>query len=185
MKLTSLAPLLVLAACAPGTVQTTGTSTPGPVHTTVIQTGAGDYSLSRVSDRVETSFVAQSPIDAVWNALPAAYQKLGIAPAGVMTASDHIFGANDWRSNGRINGAPASRFVDCGQVALGQAAADESALVLRVVTSLHSEGTGTTSVAMTVQGTATPRTGGGVTYPCSSTGELEKQLSAAIVGSLQ
>ena len=182
MKVGTLLPLAVLAACA--SVPRSGVgSTPGAPTTTVLQTGGGEYSVTRVTEHVVDSFLAPAGMDRVWPALSTAYAKLGISGAGAISGQEHAFGVAEWRSNGHLLGHAASRYLDCGQLAMGQPAADASALRVRLVTTLEAAGDASTRVVTTVEGKARARTGN-VDLSCISTGELEKAIENALMTSL-
>jgi hypothetical protein len=183
MKAVALLPLALVAACASTGPRSGASTRPGETTVTTLQTGAGEYHVNRVTEHVVDEFVAPASLDRVWPALSTAYAKLGISGAGAVTGQEHAFGVAEWRTNGRLLGAPASKYLDCGQLAMGEPAADASALRIRVITTLQAQGEGSTRVITTVEGKASARTGN-VDLGCISTGELEKAIEHALMTSL-
>ncbi len=124
------------------------------------------------------------PIPAVqaFDALPAAYAKLGIPDVAVVdnTAGVYTIGVRNMRARGSLAGTHLSRYIDCGSGAM-RIPADSYDISLSATTYVTPDGAG--SVLHTLVA-ATARDPGDNRAPvrCSSTGQFERQLAELVAG---
>lgn len=140
---------------------------------------------SRIDVDVQTRDVREEhnvPIPAVqaFDALPAAYAKLGIPNIAVVdnTAGVYTIGIRNLRAHGALAGVRLSRYIDCGSGTLG-VPADSYDVNLSATTYVTPDGDG--SVLHTLVA-ANARDPGDNRPPvrCSSTGQFERQLASLV-----
>lgn len=176
----SLALVLLLTAC--GTTPAPGGG-PSPSTTTI--TSAGGISgqsgtpveiTRHEGTRGAVATFAVSP-EAVWAALPGAYEDLGLE-VGTVDVENRTLGARRLRVRGTLGGRSLSRFVNCGNEPFGGATADAQPVELSVLSTLR-PGAGGTVVETSVGGVAR-RPASGSSSECRSTGVLEGRIATAI-----
>lgn len=112
-------------------------------------------------------------VDAVWAALPAVYQTLGIANAGVLNADSRLFGRQSMRAYRKLGDRGLSRVIDCGSGYAGDAETYD--ITLTVVTQLQPAGT-TTSVRSWVEASGRQQATSSTPVRCRSLGVLERDI---------
>lgn len=151
----------------------------GTVPTTTHVVGVrSTYSPDSIPENRASSAYFNAPPDSVRALLPGVYAALGL-DAGVVDPSSHAFGVRDAALHRRLADEPLSTFVDCGANPVGVPAADSYRVLLTAYTQVP-QGSAGAEVRSTVTATATPRGTSGTAVTCTSTGELEKRLAAAI-----
>ena len=128
-----------------------------------------------VEDEAGRSAVLDADREAVWDALYAAYQGLGIEVRHADTSTG-VMGNRDLELRRRLGGERLSRYFDCGDLVSGGAAADRFVVNVEVLSRITPSGEGTrvaTSLA------ATGRDPGGTSRDevrCTSRGTLEAEI---------
>jgi hypothetical protein len=167
--LTALVP-----ACAPSARQA---SRPPGAAADIIPTSTGI--LVRLDDaEAGTVILFDADARAVWDALPVAFEALGI-PAGVMDEDAMTYG-NPRFTGGRIGDRRTGSFVRCGGSGAGSAAGNYR---IRLLVSSRVEGqvdgrslllTTVSGMATTVEGTST------APIRCVSDGQLEELIAGVV-----
>jgi hypothetical protein len=170
--------VVVVAGCA---TREPPPTTRGPVEDVVTITGAdgtvgGEVRVTR--DSYVASDVVAAPIDAVWQALPAAYSSVGLGlprldrAQGVAVLDRH-------RLSRRLGGERLSRYFDCGRGMAGPYA-DTYRIHLAVTTEVRPAQGDTTRVLtrLDAQGESTSGTANNV--QCRSEGRLESLITEAL-----
>lgn len=170
--------MLVVTACS----QATTPGTPSPdVRPDVSPSGEG---LSiRLGGEVAEPRTLDATLDRVWEALPVAYQTLGIA-AQVRDSTGRVFGTRRFTER-RAAGKATADLVRCGNQGAGPSAVAGYRIQLTILTTLRSEAAGRTTliteitgVGESVEGTSTGR------VRCVSTGELEHRIYQVVAAQL-
>lgn len=124
------------------------------------------------------------PIPAVqaFDALPAAYAKLGIPNVAVVdnTAGVYTIGVRNMRARGALAGTRLSRYLDCGSGAM-RVPADSYDVSLSATTYVTPDGEGSMLHTLVAANARDP----GDNRPpvrCSSTGQFERQLAELVAG---
>lgn len=123
------------------------------------------------------SFVA-APISKVWDAIPAIYDSLGIAPTTI-DAGEHMFGNRGLQIRRHLGGVLLSRYLDCGSPQ-ARPSADFYDVNLSVITQLTRVDSATTRVLTTVDAMARPVSFSGEYVRCATTGEIEARIARRI-----
>lgn len=169
--------LVGIAACA---AREPAPATRGPVEERVTITGAdgavrGDVRLTR-QDYIARD-VVEAPIDAVWNALPAAYEAVGL-PLPQLDRANGVAILDGHVARRQVGDARMSSLVDCGGGMAGPYA-DTYRIRLNVTTELRPDTEGTyVFTRVTAIGGNTSGTGGDV--ECVSRGRLEVLIAEAL-----
>ena len=161
---------VALAACAPSG-QNPGTSTtnvPTPVRIDSRTT------LATTSVPVAGVSLVWKPIDAMWQALPAVYDSLGI-PRTTIDPASHSIGNAGMQIRRQLGKVRLSKYLDCGAAQQGPSA-DSYDVHLKVMTNLQSQPSGHTQVTTTVDAMAKPVMLTGEYSRCASTGEIELKV---------
>jgi hypothetical protein len=165
--------VVALGACASG-------NTPPRVDApeTVHISGGGGGTIQMNTTPTTAANVATIPaaIDAVWRALPLAYDSLGI-PRNTIDPRNHILGVSGVKIRRQVGTVPLSRYLDCGNTQ-GPPSADTYEIQLSVLTQLTPAAAGATTVTTTVQAQGRPVTMAGEYSRCSSKGILELALAS-------
>ena len=152
---------------APETIRVVGSANPaGAIAMGVIATPASARS---------SSFFATP--EAVWAALPAAYESVGIS-LSMTDAATRTLGNAGFNVRRRLGSVPLVRYIDCGTTQGGPSA--ETYDVRLIVNSVVRPGEGATSVATTVEAMGKPVAFSGEYIRCSSTGVLESRIADAV-----
>lgn len=178
--------LLTLAAfplTACGAVQGGSNSMPQTPQAVQVETGSGVYQMESIPETRFSTDVVQAPRDAVWAALPAVYEELGLEVKAVNPGRWEI-GNRDQRLSRRLADRQLSDFLDCGTNPIGAPAADVYGVRLDLLTRIADAG-GSTTVQTRMTGVATPRGGGGSPARCNSTGRLEAEIIERLNARLQ
>lgn len=139
-------------------------------------TGPGPIRYRRdVESRAATLSV---PVSVAWARASHAYTALKL-PITTIDTARHVIGAENAAVQNRLAGDRMSRWLSCGVTPIGLPRADSYVVSLTVLTQVLPDSAG--SVARTiVTGSAQPADGTTNGVQCSSTGELEKRLQAAM-----
>ena len=162
--------LLLLAGCGSSRP---GEALPGQSSTAAVRDAAGSTLRINPGDGVATASVA-FPLDAVWKALPAVFDTLGI-PINTVDPQLKAFGNSGFRLTKRLGKTPLSQYIDCGQTQ-SFPSADTYEVYLVAMVQLHAPEPGATQVATSVQASAKPLTVRGDYMRCSSKGKLEERI---------
>jgi hypothetical protein len=134
------------------------------------------------AERVAVTAVNASP-DQVWQVLPDVYQELGI-PLGTNESASRMLGnRNLVVTRGKLVGQSMSSYLNCGMAELGGFAANEYRVNLSVMSAVKPGAGGTGSQVQTlVEATAADHRApqGRAARPCTSTGEIERQIAARV-----
>lgn len=122
------------------------------------------------------------PTVQAFDALPAAYAKLGIPNVAVVdnTGGVYTIGVRNMSARGTLAGTRLSRYIDCGSGAM-RIPADSYDVSLSATTYVTPEGTGSMLHTLVA---ANARDPGDNRAPvrCSSTGLFERQLAELVAG---
>ncbi len=125
------------------------------------------------------------PIPAVqaFDALPAAYAKLGIPTVAVVdkTAGVYTIGVRNLNVHGSLAGSRLSRYIDCGSGAM-RIPADSYDVSLSATTYVIPKGTDGSTLHTLVAANARDPGDNRPAVRCSSTGTFEKQLADLVAG---
>ena len=151
----------------PETVRIVGSANPtGAISMGVVPTAASARSFSLFATA-----------DAVWQALPSAYESLGI-PLSTSDDASRTLGNAGFNVRRRLGTVPLVRYIDCGSTQGGPSA--ETYDIRLVVNSVVRPGEGSTSLATTVDAMGKPVAFSGEYIHCSSTGVLEARIADAV-----
>jgi hypothetical protein len=169
---------VVLTGCASG-----GVSSAPQKSTTMVSVPVGNGGDQGSVDMVINSYNANAPVvstlsarrDAVWSALDATYQAIGITVA-MRDPANWQMGNRNLQVSRRLNGNSLSRYFNCGNTGMGAEIADSYRLTASVVSTVAEQGAGSRleTVAQAVarqQGTSSPPVN------CASTGQLEQEIA--------
>ena len=124
------------------------------------------------------------PIPAVqaFDALPAAYTKLGIPTVAVVdnTGGVYTIGARNLAVHGSLGGTRLSTYIDCGSGAM-RTPANSYDVNLSVTTYVTPKGDGSTLNTMVAADARDPASNSPPVH-CSSTGAFERQLANLVAG---
>jgi hypothetical protein len=173
-----LAGLLLVGACAPATpLSSAGRESRVTVATEAGASASTDLRLRRDDLVVTTELQANRA--ALWSVLAAAYVEIGL-PEPTLDGRSWTARLASHSATRRIGPQAMSRFLECGSSISGLNA-DVYSIQLSVQTALEAVGDGTTRVHSRVEAVAVNRSGvSSNALPCSSTGQLERRLSAAL-----
>jgi len=171
--------LLALAACA-----TTPLSSGGPEVQTVRGGSAVAGNLQVISNTSEVVSELPATLDNVWKILPAAFDSLSI-PVASVDPSQRTIGHENLKIRQRLGKTPLSRFLDCGQTQVGPNA-DSYQVFLTVMVHVSAGSVpGSTKMTTMVDATAQSIAFSQAPNRCSTNGELEKRLIAAVKAQLR
>ena len=171
-----------LAACAKR--EATGRPPLGPTRDRVILTDEAGQRYRSTESAGPIEGEVNAAVDAVWTALPAVYEALGIPLAHLDRASGQM-GNKQIVRTGRLAGQRLSRSFDCGASMTGERA-DQGRITASVITQVWKRPDGRTGIATTVVATMKPLDGTS-TAPtsCATTGWLEKEIAERVRGMVQ
>lgn len=172
--------LLVLAACAGTGASSRGASSDRSTTTISMPASSNGASVARpiqLTTSADAAAIVTVDMSAnrVWEALPAAYQLIGVE-VGTVDQENRVIGNRRLRLTRRLGGTPLSRYLRCGDTAFGAPQADHHPVELSMLTKVFPDGEQSrmeTSVHAVVINSAN----GGARMPCSSTGVLERALA--------
>jgi len=162
--------VLLLAACAAGSGGT------GVQQETVrvVDAGGGVQMRTFHTAGWVTQDVA-APLDAVWSALPAVHDSLGI-PVTARDESSRTIGNDGLNVRRRLGRVGLQRYLDCGSTQ-GGPNAETYEVHLSVRTQVLPAATGSSRVSSTVQAQARPVNFAGDWIRCTSKNTLEKAIA--------
>lgn len=173
-------PCALLAACATGPAPDARVAGSLARTPTVVENGGGarlDLETFR-----DTRALAQSldhPVDAVFAALPAALDTLGV-PVTMRSDADRVIGTEALVVRARLAGQSVSRYLDCGRGAAGAELADTYEVTMLVLAQAIPTADGATRLLVRVDGRAKPHAVSGNPISCATTGRLEARLAAEV-----
>lgn len=135
--------------------------------------------LSLTREDYVTSATLPVPRDRVWQMLPAAYAAVGL-PAPAADRSIWTVAVQNHTAMRDIGGVRMSHLLECGMGLTGQYA-DNHRINISVRTWIQSA-EDATAVRTRVEATASSVQGRAGSFPCSSSGELEKLIAQALLG---
>ena len=162
--------------CASG-----GTSGSAPA-TTHPASVSGDETVNiRLAEEPDAmNSVINAPPEKVWAAIPMVYKRLEITGAQVLDTDLQVYGNREFTLN-RLDGTRTGDFVRCGEEGAGQALGSMVRRKLSIVTTVHGDANGKTTISTEISGYATPVEGTS-TGPlrCASNGRLEKRIRSLV-----
>lgn len=182
---TTLLSVVVLAACAatggpsrgaPSDRSTTTISMPASSHGASV---ARPIQLTTSADAGPVSVNVDLSAQELWDALPAAYQIVGIE-VGTLDQENRVIGNRRLRVSRRLGGEPLSRYFRCGDTAFGAPQADQNPVELSVLTTVVPDGD-QSRMETTVHAVVINAANGGARVSCSSTGALERALADSFI----
>ena len=174
MRALHLLSLAALSACASSTAGT-GARESETMRIAGVQGGELRITSSAQASVTRIAF----PIGKVWHALPAAFDNLGIPITAVDTGTHTI--SNGGLKTRRVLGtAPLGRYIDCGSTQIGENA-DSYDVYLTVVAQVEEDANGLAVLRTTFESMARPVSFSRDYSRCSSRGELERRLAAAVM----
>ena len=123
---------------------------------------------------VVTENLADSPAT-LWPQLKAAIAGMGLRVTIVDSAS-YLIGVQNAELNGRFEGAPVARVLDCGLTPMGSSGANSYRVWLTVGGQLQPATTGST-LRITVSAMAQDPSSSTTAVQCASTGAIESELA--------
>ena len=180
MRVTSLAALLVVCACASGGSSTKEKSTDSPlmqqrVEMTRIETPSGIIQIDWQQQRTYDETKLLVGVDKAWAAVPAVYGEIGIEPT-LVDSKQHVFGNAGANYRRRLGSQRMSRYFDCGSTA-GISNADDYDLLIRVITQIIPADGGLSAVRTQAEATGHATATSGQVVRCASTGALEEKIA--------
>lgn len=178
MRMLHLLALAALSACASSTVNT------GAREAETVRIGGRQGGQLRVTSNAQASVSRIAfPIGKVWHALPAAFENLGIPITAVDTGT-HTISNGGLKIRRVLGSAPLARYVDCGSTQVGENA-DSYDVYLTVVSQVEEDpATGLATLHTIFESMARPIAFSREYSRCSSRGELERRLAAAVMDQL-
>ena len=185
MRIRSFVSCVLLTACASGSGGSTSDpgTTVAPMTETVRITGSGqpggtiEMGMTVTPAGAWETSISDTP-EAVWSALPAAYESLGIAVT-LRDPSTKSIGNLGLRARRRIGNTAASQYFDCGNTQ-GAPSADTYDMYVTVRTQvIKGNGAGST-ISSTAEAQAKPVAFSGDYVHCGSSGVLEKKIADAV-----
>lgn len=170
MRSLVLLSLVVTAACSSGP-RLAATTSEETVR--VVGGSGGTVQMATTTSTRPRTVTVDVPLDKAWNALPAAYESVGIELAR-HDRTARLAGNPGFRARRTLGGTRISRYLDCGR-AQGNPSADTYEVHFSVMTQLAGD-SARTIVTTTVDATARPVNFAGESVRCVSTGELEIRL---------
>ena len=147
---------------------------PLPTQQTVRVSGAagGSGTLTMSGNDIEaTHTLAYSP-DAVWRALPAVFDSLGITVAAIDPAKKSM-GNEAFKVRGRLKNVPLSRLIDCGNSTQIGPNADNYDVSLTLLADVRPGDAGSSRVTTTFRALGKPANFSQGYSECSSKGVVE------------
>ena len=173
--------LTALAACASSPPATRAFEDPQAVTPIANVDGRTTVGLIRQTGsavRAPDTPVAGSAAQAV-AALPEVYEGFGLRVNTVVTEAG-LVGVREVRAPRRLGKESLSRYVDCGTGATGAPHADTHVVTLTVISRVAPAGDSASAVATQVAASARASGTSGGTVRCSSSGQLEQAIHAAL-----
>jgi hypothetical protein len=173
--------LSALAACASGTGGSAGPAAP---QTTRVMGGGGlsGSSVTMATENAPNLSRVAFPLDAVWRALPIAYDSLKI-PLTTLDPKTHHLGNEGMKIRQRLGGVALSKYIDCGQAQIGPSA-DSYDVYLNVTTTVSARSAAETEIATVVESAARPLSFGQDYTRCTSKGTIESAIASIITARL-
>jgi hypothetical protein len=168
----------VTVACASGGGATAGA--PAPIIVTDDREAALSEAIGErvVADNLTVGTSIAATPDQVYRALIVAYSELGV-PATAINPTTGLVAATGRRATGRLGDTRLSRYLSCGETMTGPRA-DQDRVVLSLISRSKPDGSSATRVETTLVATASDIGGTNTRLPCSTTGELESRVHAAV-----
>ncbi|HEX6966392.1 MAG TPA: hypothetical protein VF166_11370 [Gemmatimonadaceae bacterium] len=167
---------LVLFGCATGSASLPSATTR---TRTTVETASGKYTVEQVTTPDVLKHTVPASLEDAWAALPAAYGDLRI-PVNAVDPQSHIIGSGDITAQGSFAGTRVSRFLDCGEGALGTQNADHYEVHLNVRTQLTANASGGTLVQTLIEASARDAGTATSAVHCATTGTLERRIAEAL-----
>jgi hypothetical protein len=169
--------LALLSGCA-----SSSGGTAKPASETMRVSGAGSLRMAAMDQTTDAKI--GFPVGKVWHALPAAYEQLGI-PITQADDATHTIANGGLKIRRELGKTSLSRYIDCGTTQIGENA-DSYDVYLTITTHVDEEPTSGLSILRTTfEAMARPIAFSRDYARCSSKGELEKRIVAAVNSQLQ
>jgi hypothetical protein len=179
LRLLRLIPVFVIAACASGG----SSSSTKPVTETSRVTSGSQIGIDMMSNTLTHRVDVSAPIAAVWRALPAVFDSVGIKVANA-DPSTYEIGNRGFAVGRQLGGVMTSRYFDCGNNG-GASSAFSWDLFVSVVTSATAVTPVSTSVGTVIEVKGRPVSTSGNWLQCASTGALEQKISEILQRSMR
>lgn len=167
----------LLTGCASAT-----SGTAAPERETMRVTGAGNLRMTAIDQTSDVRI--DFPVGKVWHALPAAFEQLGI-PITEADDATHTIANGGLKIRRELGKVSLSRYIDCGTTQIGENA-DSYDVYLTITVHVDEVPTSGLSVMRTTfEAMARPIAFSRDYARCSSKGELEKRITAAVKSQLQ
>ena len=124
-----------------------------------------------------------APVAKLWNAMPAIFDSLGIAP-GTVDPAERLYGNRGLQIRRQLGGVRLSKYLACGS-AQARPSADFYDVNLSVITQLAPVDSANTKVVTTVDAMARPVAFSGEYIRCATTGEIESRISSMLARAAQ
>ena len=119
--------------------------------------------------------MVRASVDAVWEALIATYEDLGI-PVTTLDVSSRTLGNGELKVRRRLGTVPLATYIDCGDTQGGRSA-ETYEVVVSIYSQILSVGPNTNRVRSSFQSMGRPISFASDYRRCRSTGALEKRFS--------
>ncbi|HVD60405.1 MAG TPA: hypothetical protein VNC11_05995 [Gemmatimonadaceae bacterium] len=157
----------------------TSGSAPATTHPASV-TGDETVNIRLAEEPDAMNSVINAPPAKVWAAIPLVYKHLEITGAQVLDSDLEVYGNREFTLN-RIDGTRTGDFVRCGEEGAGQALGSMVRRKLSIVTTVHGDANGKTTISTEISGYATPVEGTSTgAIRCASTGKLEKRIRSLV-----
>ena len=178
MRTLQLLALAALSACASSTVQTSAR------ESETVRIAGKQGGQLRITSNAQASITRIAlPMGKVWHALPAAFATLGIPITAVDTGT-HTISNGGLKIRRVLGSAPLGRYIDCGSTQIGENA-DTYDVHLTLVSQVEEDApSGLALLRTTFESMARPIAFSREYSRCSSRGELERRLAAAVMDQL-
>lgn len=176
--------LVALLGLATGCAGATPAASPAPEAPTIITGSPEAPTILLGREGATPTGSLPAPIGRVWDALPVAYQSLGI-PLQVHEPGEHAFGTRRFAGR-RLGGRATEELVRCGNQGAGPSAVGRYRIQLSIITTLRAESPDRTALTTEVEGVAEPVEGTSRSrVRCVSTGDLEQWIYRLVAAQLQ
>lgn len=172
--------LCIVSLAALGCASAGSSGTASPTSHPASVTGDETVNVRLAEESEAMNSVINAAPEKVWAVIPAVFQKLEVTGAQVLDPEYQIYGNRDFTLN-RLAGTRTGDFVRCGEEGAGQALGNMVRRKLSIVTTVHGNANGKTTITTEISGYATPVEGTSTgAIRCASNGKFEKRIRSLV-----
>ncbi|HEX3865338.1 MAG TPA: hypothetical protein VHV78_01255 [Gemmatimonadaceae bacterium] len=177
MRIVPVLSALAVAACA-SSGSGGGSSSPAPIEQGAVSVAGPAGTTAVTVAGTDNSNVQTLPftVDAVWRALPAIFDSLGI-PVKTLDPMRRTIGNTGFTVRHRLKNRPLSRLIDCGQSQMGPSADDYDVLLAVMVDVRPAAGGSGATLTTNIDAKAKPPNYAQDYTACSSRGIIESSIA--------